>query len=266
MSSSALVPLFFSMIAAFVTTVGLIAVAARSDWSMRYAGLMSLVAGGMLVTLVILHLAPEAMEASPRAPAFLLAGFFGGLVLTTILRGVFGEHEIVSKLSGSLPVIAIALHSFIDGIVYSVTFSFNIETGIFATAALILHEFPEGVIAFALLRGAGISNRQAFIFAFLAAALTTPLGVAVSAPFTYALGAGEIGELFAISAGLLLFVATGPLLSNIDKERPARGLIALAAGAAIAIFIASNHVHDHSLDSHNHEHDHDHSFHEPVRF
>ena len=32
-------PLFFGLIAAFVTTLGLLAVALRSDWSLRYANL-----------------------------------------------------------------------------------------------------------------------------------------------------------------------------------------------------------------------------------
>ena len=41
-------PLFFGLIAAFVTTVGLIAVAMRGDWSARFSAVMGLAAAGML--------------------------------------------------------------------------------------------------------------------------------------------------------------------------------------------------------------------------
>ena len=229
-------PLFFGLIAAFVTTLGLLTVALRSDWSERYAGLFGLAAAGMLGTMVFLHILPKAFTLSPDAPIWLMAGFFGGLVLSFAVQALFPER-LERKLPSEAitPILAIAIHSFIDGIVYAVTFAESFSSGVFTALSLILHEFPEGVVAFAILRRHGISNRKAFIWAFLAAAVTTPLGVAVSGPFMYGLGSETIGALFALSAGLLLFVATGPLLTPLKETAPGRGLAALAAGVAIAI-------------------------------
>lgn len=263
MMSSLQTPIVFGLIAASVTTLGLALVALRADWSARNADLFALVAGGMLVTLTLLHIAPQALERSANAPIFMLAGFLGGLLLSQAVRLVAGESipagEALTPGLAITPVLAIGLHSFIDGVIYAVTFAASFESGFYAAIGLIMHEFPEGVIAFAILRGAGVSSRMSFVWAFLAAALTTPLGVVVSGPFIHALGEGILDQLFALSAGLLLFVATGPLMAPTREQPARRGLAAIGGGVAIALAIvhAPIHVgHVHVGPGHHH-HDHD---------
>ena len=43
-------PLLFGLIAAMLTTLGLIAVALRGDWGLRYANVFTLIAAGLLTT------------------------------------------------------------------------------------------------------------------------------------------------------------------------------------------------------------------------
>lgn len=244
-------PLFFGLIAAFITSIGLIAVAQRGVWSERNAALFALAAGGMLLTLTLLHITPEAIERTRLAPPLILGGFLGGLLLHKGIGALFGEETgALGKVAAATPVIAIAIHSFLDGIIYAVTFSHSFESGTFVALSLILHEFPEGVIAFTILRRSGFSGRQSFTFAFLAAAATTPAGVIASGPFIYLMSEQMIGNLFAVSAGLLLFVATGPLMAPLRHERPKRSLTALGIGVAIAAVISLS-----PLSSHDHEHE-----------
>lgn len=265
-------PLFFGLIAAFVTTVGLIAVARSGAWSERNASLVSLAAAGMLLTLTLLHIAPEAMAHNGNAPYFILAGFMGGLIMNTGVRAFFAQSidDSGSKAEAFTPIAAIAVHSFIDGIIYSVTFAASFTAGVYTAFGLILHEFPEGVIAFAILKRHGVSTRNAFLWAFLAAAATTPLGVMVAAPTLFHLSSEAIGALFAISAGLLLFVATGPLLSPMREDARPRSFAALGAGTAIALTLTLAPIHSHGhqsedADDHAPDHDDDHA-HERVRF
>jgi ZIP family zinc transporter len=232
-------PLFFGLIAAFITSIGLVAVAQRGLWSERNASLFALAAGGMLLTLTLLHITPEAIERTRMAPALILSGFLGGLLLNKTVSALFGDEATgPNRAAAATPVIAIAIHSFLDGIIYAVTFSHSFESGAFVALSLILHEFPEGVIAFTILRRSGFSGRQSFVFAFLAAAATTPLGVIASGPFIYLMSEEMVGNLFAISAGLLLFVATGPLMAPLRHERPKRSLTALGIGVVIAAIIS----------------------------
>ena len=276
-------PLFFGLIAASVTTLGLLVVSLRADWTARHASLFGLAAGGMLVTLCLLHIVPAAFGRTDSASIWILAGFLSGLLVSQLVRmmtGMRGETaSAATRIQDPItPIIAIALHSFIDGIIYSVTFAASFETGVYAAVALILHEFPEGVIAFAILRAGGVSNRRSFFWAFMAAAFTTPFGVLVSAPVMYLFSEAMLGQLFALSAGLLFYVATGPLLAPVRDEAPLRGGIAVASGVTLAILLVllpvHNHdhgqvhpvgAHDHGFGyAHDHDHDHDHT-HEDMR-
>lgn len=238
-------PLLFGLTAAFVTTLGLITVSTRGDWSARYSGLFALAAGGMLVSLTLLHIAPEAFELSAHAPTFLMVGFFGGLLLHFGIGALFPESSDHGRVAAITPLAAVAVHSLIDGVIYAVTFAASFSSGVYAAASLMLHEFPEGVIAFAILRRHSFSNREAFFWAFLAAALTTPLGVVVASPFMYGLTPDVLGSLFAVSAGLLLYVSTGPLMEPLEEEPPLRSLLALGAGVSLAVLIALMPLHPH---------------------
>ena len=139
-------PLFFGLIAAFVTTLGLLAVALRSDWSLRYADLFGLAAAGMLATMAFLHIIPEAFALTSQAPVWLAFGFFGGLLLHYLIRTLFPEREASSLPSEAItPILAIAAHSFIDGVVYSVTFASSFSAGVFTALGLILHDAEKPV-------------------------------------------------------------------------------------------------------------------------
>lgn len=257
MLTSLQAPLFFGLIAAFVTTLGLLAVALRGDWSERYAGLFGLAAAGMLASMVFLHILPRSLTLSENAPLWLTFGFFGGLLMDFLVKTWFPEKTDSAAISAAItPIIAIGIHSFIDGVIYAVTFAASFSAGVLTAVSLILHEFPEGVIAFAILRRHGVSNRTSFFWAFAAAAATTPFGVLVAGPVMYGLGPDIIGALFAISAGLLLYVATGPLMAPLRETPPARGLLALSAGIAVAFSLMFL-----PLGLHDHDHDHEHQEH-----
>ncbi len=265
-------PLFFGLIAASVTTLGLLAVAWRSDWSLRHADLFGLAAAGLLTAMAFLHIVPEALLLSNTAPMWLAIGFFAGLFLHHALKSALPERaESGLPREAITPILAIAAHSFIDGLIYSVTFAASFSAGVFTALGLILHEFPEGIIAFAILRRHGVSNWMSFFWAFLASAATTPFGVLVSSPVVYGLGEDILGGLFALSAGLILFVATGPLMAPLRDIKPGRGLAALSAGVAIALMLlflpfgGHDHAHFTAESQHDHNHsDHDHAGHSSL--
>jgi len=80
-------------------------------------------------------------------------------------------------------MIGVGPHSLIDGVIYSVTFNVSIFTGVLSAIGMILHEFPGGIVTFLLLERAGFSRKKSAVYAFLAAALSTPLGTLVSYTF-----------------------------------------------------------------------------------
>jgi len=229
-----------SLLAAAVTAGGLLLVSSKAEWTRSRAGLFAAFASGALIVLSLLHLAPEALSKSPRAVGFIAAGLFAGFLIHTVLGRLGGRRRLAL---GVAPAIAIGFHSFIDGWVYSVTFSADLVTGLLTALGLIVHEFPEGVIVYVLLARAGIAARQAAWIAVFAAALTTPLGVLVSSPFVSALGPSGLGDMLGLAAGLLFYVGAINLAPSLATRPVRRAWAALAAGGVMALAITIAHAH-----------------------
>lgn len=70
---------------------------------------------------------------------------------------------------GIIAIEDIFIHSVMDGIIYSVTFSIRTFTGILTGIGLVVHEFAEGVITFSVLLKSGFSAKKAILYAFFVA-------------------------------------------------------------------------------------------------
>jgi zinc transporter ZupT len=138
---------------------------------------------------------------------------------------------------GIIPMLGIGFHSFIDGVIYTVTFNVSVLTGVLAAIGMVLHEFPEGIVTFVLLERGGFSRKKAAVYAFFAAALTTPLGALVSFPFINTITRPTLGILLAISAGALVYVGASHLLPAVEQEQKRYSVLALAAGVLVAVGI-----------------------------
>jgi zinc transporter ZupT len=131
----------------------------------------------------------------------------------------------------------IGFHSFIDGVVYSVAFTVSNYTGAATAIGMVLHEFPEGIVTYVLLLKGGFKARTSFWLAFLAAALTTPLGAISSYSWVGTQDKIALGNLLALSAGALFYVGASHLLPMADREPRKYSFLVVGAGVATAIGI-----------------------------
>lgn len=163
-------------------------------------------AGGIVVLLVaVFHLAPEAFAAGGTERFFLLAGAGFGIALEILFRTRSHPSAANIRFGAWLGVLVLAIHSTLDGAVYTAVFWHGDGTGIIASLGLIMHEAPEGVVAMALALQAGLRPVSAGAVAVLASSVTTPLGWLMA----HAVGEsahGAMQAMFAASAGLLLYV------------------------------------------------------------
>jgi zinc transporter ZupT len=134
-------------------------------------------------------------------------------------------------------MIGIGIHSFIDGVIYSVTFNVSIFTGILAAIGMVLHEFPEGIITFLLLQRGGFSRKKAIVWALIAAAFSTPLGTLISYPFIHRIDREILGLMLAFSAGVLLYVGATHLLPAVEHEGRRLTVLSLLAGILVAVVL-----------------------------
>ena len=229
-----------SILACVVTTMGIYAISKFEPWGRRNTVYFMSFAAGVLVSVSFMHIIPRSFEMHSQAPAFLLGGFLALYLLNRFLHlYICDENTRQACAVGIIPMVGIGFHSFIDGIIYSVTFNVSIFTGALAAAGMILHEFPEGIVTFLLLERGGFGRKRATVYAFLAAAVSTPVGTLISYPFVSKVERSNLGALLALSAGALLYVGASHLLPEVEKEDKRYSLIALLVGVLVAVIIVS---------------------------
>ncbi len=227
-----------STLACLVTTIGIYTIGRHEKWGNQNIVYFMSFAAGVLISVSFIHIIPKSFGMSHTAPIYLLVGFMGLYVFNRFLNVLVCHDRDCTNLSiGIIPMLGIGLHSFIDGIIYSVTFNVSIFTGVLAAIGMVLHEFPEGVVTFLLLERAGFSRKKSAFYAFLAAALTTPLGTLISFPFISRIDHPTLGILLAISAGALVYVGATHLLPAVEKENKKYTLVSLGVGILVAVFI-----------------------------
>ena len=197
-----------SLLAAFVTSLGIYTIRRFAGWGQRNTAYFMCFAAGVLIAASFLHIIPKSFTMNPKAPIWLLVGFLGLHLFNRFLTAFVCERDPDKKdyAIGVVPMLGIGFHSFIDGFIYSIAFTVSILTGYLATMGMVLHEFPEGIITYLLLVRGGLPEPRAMVLAFLAAAATTPLGMLVSYPLITEIERPTLGALLALSAGALVYV------------------------------------------------------------
>jgi zinc and cadmium transporter len=171
----------------------------------RVADIVGL-AGGIVILLVALtHLAPEAFAAGEVERWFLFIGAAVGVGLEFLFRARSEPSPSTVRIGAWLGIVVLAIHSTLDGAVYTAVFWHGEGAGLFASMGLILHEAPEGVVAMALALQAGLKPPVAATTAVMASSMTTPIGWVIAHAIGES-GHGVMQVMFAASAGLLLYV------------------------------------------------------------
>jgi zinc transporter ZupT len=233
--------LLASVLACLVTTIGIYIISKYEEWGNQNVVYFISFAAGVLISVSFIHIIPRSFDMNETAPIFLLAGYMGLYFFNRFLNiFVCHDRESANLSIGIIPMLGIGLHSLIDGVIYSVTFNVSIYTGTLSAIGMILHEFPEGIVTFLLLERAGFTRKRAAIYAFLAAALSTPIGTLISYPFISRIDRPSLGVLLAVSAGALVYVGASHLLPEVEKENKRYSLISLGIGILVAVLIVTS--------------------------
>jgi zinc transporter ZupT len=227
-----------SLLACVVTTMGIYVIGKYDEWGRRNIVYFMSFAAGVLISVSFIHIIPKSFHMHNSAPAFLLGGFLALYLFNRFLKlYICQEYKGEAASIGIIPTLGIGFHSFLDGVIYSVTFNVSIFTGVLAAIGMVLHEFPEGIVTFLLLERGGFSKKKSAIFALLAAAISTPLGSLVSYPFISEITKPTLGLLLAVSGGALVYVGASHLLPEVERENRRYSVISLAVGVLVAVVV-----------------------------
>jgi zinc and cadmium transporter len=128
-----------------------------------------------------------------------------------------------------------ALHNFGDGMAIAAAFLVSPQVGLYTSVAVILHELPEELADYAILRGAGVSRRSA-LAGLAIVQLTAGLGAAASLVASHWL-VGARGLVLALAAGMFLYIALVDLLPEVIRARSRSAWVAFGIGAVFVLLL-----------------------------
>ncbi|MFD1467833.1 zinc/iron permease [Hymenobacter caeli] len=225
--------------------------AGRVPAALGQAALVPLLAfsGAYLFTLTVTHLLPEAWQLvpgqGPRVGYWVLAGFFGQVLLEVFSQGVeHGHVHPAGARAGRVPLLllaALAVHSFLEGSILVPAAGGAIGSAYYAVVAgVALHHIPAAFALATLLHQRPGPARAAWP-GLLLFALAGPAGILSSNYLVLheRLGAGAYAALLGLVAGNFLHVSTTILFENSPGHRLNWAKLgATAVGATLALAIA----------------------------
>jgi len=224
----------FALGAMVVNTIGILVIYKKKDWATRVKEYFMCFAAGVLITSPLVIAFPEALGKNANAGLAALVGFLFMYLSNKLIKFKTQTKELafgVTALEG------IFIHSLLDGAIYTVTFSISALTGILVGIGLVIHEFAEGVITFSVLIKSGVQAKKAIFYAFLVAALTTPIGAFIAYPFISKVSANVLGLAVGFVAGVLIYVSASHLLPEAREHEKRHSTISFLGGIALVLLI-----------------------------
>jgi len=186
-------------------------------------------------------LASGLVEILPDAVAHGAAGAVAWVLGT---MAVLGSVEWVSKRRGhhrDRPVVPLALlgsdalHNISDGMAIAAAFLVSPRLGVMTSAAVIVHEVPEEIADYALLRVSGMTKRRA-LAALAVVQLTAGIGAAGTLLASSQIAHTE-GIILSIACGTFIYIAIFDLIPELLRMRERSAILAFLAGAIAVIGI-----------------------------
>jgi zinc transporter, ZIP family len=161
-----------------------------------------------------------------------LAGICAGRML--IVRNEHASIERLAKLDARKAILFVAVmtaHSFAEGVGVGVSFGGSRELSIFITAAIALHNIPEGLAICLVLVPRGIPVWQAALWSVFSSLMAIPAYLAVSALESFL----PIG--FGIAAGAMIWMVFAELIPDAEKDASSN-VVGITVTLSFAFMIA----------------------------
>lgn len=212
--------LLLSFVGSLAGLVGGIVFLLKKEWARALCRYAVPFAAGVLLSVSLLHLLPEAVhEVGEAAYLYVLIALLCSFFFEQFFAHLHHHEDRKSTmLHASVPLVLLGdtIHNFIDGVAIAAAYLTNPYFGFVITLSTFLHETPHEIGDFGVLMSAGWSRQRTFAANVLSALATFPGALFV---FFFARDAHDkIGILLAISAGIFLFLGASDFLPEVGEE------------------------------------------------
>lgn len=196
---------------------------------------------GAVIAVAFFDILPEALNlaSSTYSAETILSLTAGGFMLYLVLDRLFllrnqtDEHS--NKKRGDVGAGSLSFHSFLDGIGIGFAFQVSPAVGILVAAAVLTHDFSDGINTVSLVVKNGGSVARARIW-LLADAIAPVLGVIVT--LFFAIQEQTLALLLALFAGFFLYIGASNLIPESYHAHPVRWTTYSTVLGVIVIYIA----------------------------
>ena len=198
---------------------------------------------GALIGVAFFDLLPESLDLASAAlggqivATVIATGFIGYMLLDRTIAPHGDKGRRTEKLwqRGALGAGSLAAHSFLDGFAIGLAFEVSAAAGAIVSAAVLAHDFSDGINTVSIiLRNKG-DNRSAFGWLLIDA--TAPVAGAASTlilPFPQIV----LGLCLALFAGVFLYIGASDLLPESYHDHPTIGTTAMTIVGVVTVYSA----------------------------
>ena len=229
----------------------LVATLIGGSFALKFRDKLHLILGfsaGAVAGVALFDLLPEAIDLGTKyhgaatVALFIALGFFGYLVLDRLI--LLHKHEDDDEAGGnqSAPrgffgALTLSGHSFLDGVAIGVGFQASATVGVIVTAAVLTHDFSDGINTVNLILRNGGSWKRAFNWLLVDAA--APVVGAASTLF-FNIPESAIGLVLAIFVGTFLYLSASDLIPESHHRHPRALTTVMTLIGALVLYIVVN--------------------------
>jgi zinc and cadmium transporter len=208
------------LIGGIASIVGALLIIGLKKRAGRLSNKLTSFAAGVLITVAVLDLLPEAFGAVADIKIAAWSMLLGILIVFLMEKSGLWFHHHDGTHGHKPPISGIfwgdALHNFIDGFAIGAAFLLNPHAGVLTAAAVGMHELPKEMADFTIYLRSGYSNIKTIGLNLISSLVAVVGGLSVY------LSRGWVtqyeGYLLAMTAGMFLFIALSDLIPEMHEE------------------------------------------------
>lgn len=195
-------------------------------------------ASGILLGTAFIHMIPQGVTWGRQAFSIGLVCSFLFIFLTEQFYLMHAcpepDQECTVHALGFSAFLAFFIHSLIDGLALSTSFTASSTLGILTASAVLVHKFPDGLSTTTVLLSSGYQRKKAFWYV-VAVALATPLGALLSYFFIVEISRPMLTMLLGVACGSFIYIGASDLLPRIHEQRDTGTILSFSFGILLML-------------------------------
>ncbi len=221
MEKSVLILILLSLVGSVAGLLGGVVFLIKRQWSKILSFYAIPFAAGVLLSVSVLHLIPEAAEGMGTGAFMItLISFLAAFIFEKYFASLHhheGHEGTLQKTTIPLVVFGDTIHNFIDGVAIAAAYLVSPGLGFTVAFSTFLHETPHEIGDFGVLISRGWSRKKTFITNIFSALATIPGALMVFYLFPNA-SEGSVAWLLAVAAGVFLYLGASDFLPEIGEH------------------------------------------------